>query len=238
MEQLRALMRDQKIGAYDAFRQIKWKPSPTDVVEALLAFHPKQPREPVRMTVPDYNCLTLEVIGRILEKIKEADKVTRQDRINLWQLINCHQLLPAEATDVWMLLCDVFVGDEPRIKAMHYFTGKLQPQPSPEQQYTLTAHQLALLTLSADFACDYVDADLRDLQLTLRVLRSLVPVFPYKDFNDAEEPTSSAAEPTAVEPEASSSTAAQAASQPSPASPPSAAQAADDEPDAKRRRID
>jgi hypothetical protein len=238
MEQLRALMRDQKIGAYDAFRQIKWKPSPTDVVEALLAFHPKQPDEPGRMTVPEYNRLTHEVIGRILEKIKEAGKVTSQDGSNLRQLINCHQLLPAEATHAWMRLCKVFVGDEPRLKMLHYFTGKLQPQPSPEQQYTLTARQVALLTFSADFARDYVDADLRDLQLALRVLPSLAPVFPYKDFNDAEEPTSSAAEPTAVEPEASSSTAAQAASQPSPASPPSAAQAADDEPDAKRRRID
>lgn len=202
MEQLRAFVHDLNINAYGAFRRIKWGPRPTDVVEALLAFHPKQPDEPGRMTVPEYNRLTHEVIDRILEKIKEAGKVTSQDGSDLRQLINCHQLLPAEATHVWMRLCKVFVGDEPRLKMLHYFTGKLQPQPSPEQQYTLTAHQLALLTLSADFACDYVDAELRDLQLTLRVLPSLAPVFPDKSFNDAAEPAAPATSepPTAVEP--------------------------------------
>jgi pyruvate/2-oxoglutarate dehydrogenase complex dihydrolipoamide acyltransferase (E2) component len=186
------------------------------------------------MTVPEYNRLTHEVIDRILAKIKEAGKVTSQDGSNLRQLINCHQLLPAEATDVWMRLCKVFVGDEPRLRMLHYFTGKLQPQPSPEQQYTLSAYQVALLTLSAYVVCDFVDADLRDLQLAIRVLPSLPPVFPDKSFNDAAEPAAPAAEPT--DPPTAEPAAAEPAA--SPASPASAAQAADDEPDAKRQRTD
>lgn len=219
-----ALVREgPKINAYAALKRVGWTgESIADAIDVMLAFHPKQENEPARMKVPEYNRMTHEIVGDILEKIEETGKVTRLQRRSLWRLLKCNQLLMSERVFVWKRLCDIFRETKERITAMHYFTGILKPELSASDQEGLDHYQAALLEHSAGFVCEHVGPSLKELQITVRVLKMLPPVHYDQDFynvgdnEDEAQPAGPKEKAPAVEEEAT--------------------QPMDGEPEAKRQR--